>query len=141
MFKIFTNPATWEIISKFGAPLVIAIVFSFVILFFSIWLVKSLLKSYERERSEHQKFLSDAVRANTEQLRMVGERFNDITNMQYRMIDSFIAYTKNVEESVSRLETADRFQREEHLKTMTLLNEAITKLAVIQDEIKYINRT
>lgn len=116
MSAILQDQKFWELVSKFGVPIVLCVVFSFVILWFSIWLVRSLLRSYENERKEHQEFLSGAIKANTEQLKLVSDRFNDTTTGMYRMIDSFIAYTKNVEESVKRIENADRYQREEHVK-------------------------
>jgi cell division protein FtsX len=121
----------WEVVSKLGVPIVLAVSLSIGIFLSALWLVKNLLKSYEKEREQHQIFLSDAVKSNTEAIRNIADRINDNMNMNYRFVDGITNY-------INRMETADRYQREEHIKIIQLLETACLKMQNISERIQQI---
>lgn len=114
-----------EILQRFGLAVYLSLFFSFGIFAFTFWLMKHLLAQWEAERTEHQKFMSDSVRANTSALVAATDRLSDLGAM-----------IRGVSEQLVRLETANRYQRDEHQSQFAILTELQKDVAVIGEKVK-----
>lgn len=120
---------TWEIVSKLGVPIVLAVCLSIGIFLAALWLVKNLLKQYEKERETSQKFLSEAVNQNTQAIKQMADRLNENMGLYYKFIDGITGY-------INRMETADRYQREEHIQLLKSSETVNLKLQNIAEGIR-----
>ena len=73
---------------------------------------KQLLIMQEKEHERHQGFLSEAVKSNTTALIMATDRLADLGAMM-----------KSVSECLIRIESANKYQREEHALHAQILKE------------------
>jgi tRNA G18 (ribose-2'-O)-methylase SpoU len=125
-----------EVLQKYGLAVYLSLFFSIGIFLFSVWMVKRLLTmhekekqqliaSQEREREKHQEFLSEAVKSNTTALIIASDRLSDLG-----------ATLKGISESLIRIESANRYQREEHVTLTSLLGDVKKDVTVVSDHIK-----
>lgn len=112
-----------EILQKYGLAVYLSLFLSIGIFLFSVWLVKRLLTMHESEKKQllamqekeherHQGFLSEAVKLNTTALIMATDRLSDLGAM-----------LKSVSECLVRLESANKYQREEHVLQAQILKD------------------
>jgi hypothetical protein len=94
---------TFGILKEFGIIGYLALFLGIGIFITAVWLVKHIVISYERERLQHQQFLSEAVGSNTKMMGVMTERMSDLAGLCSKIL-----------ENLSRIESADRYQREEH---------------------------
>ena len=125
-----------EILQKYGLAVYLSLFFSIGIFLFSVWMVKrllamnesekqQLLSMQEREREKHQEFLSEAVKSNTSALIMASDRLSDLG-----------ATLKGISESLIRIESANKYQREEHVVLTQLLGDVGKDVSVVSDHVK-----
>ncbi len=114
MDSVTSIPMHLEVLQKYGLAVYLSLFFSIGIFIFSVWLVKKLLVMHEsekkqllamqeKEREQHQQFLSEAVKANTTALIIATDRLSDLGSM-----------LKTMASALERLESANKYQREEH---------------------------
>lgn len=112
-----------EILQKYGVAVYLSLFFSIGIFIFSVLLIRRLLNMYEaekkqslatqeKEREGHQQFLSEAVKGNTTALIIATDRLSDLGAM-----------LKSISECLVRLESANKYQREEHVLQAQLLKD------------------
>ena len=114
-----------EVLERFGLAVYLALFFSVGIFTFSVWLVRHLLKQWESERAEHQEFMSNSVKANTGAIVSATDRLADLGGM-----------IRSLAEQLARLETANRYQRDEHSKHDTMVASLQRDLAVLSEKIR-----
>lgn len=108
-----------------GLSTYLALFLSIGVFLTALFLVRFLIRTYERERQVHQQFLSDAVKSNTAMIGQVVERMNDLGNLITKIL-----------ESLTRLENADRYQREEHKQILLALENVKGELGNLHDQLK-----
>jgi len=69
-----------EIIQKYGLAVWLVVVFCLGLFVFTGWIVRYLLKSHEKEREEHQRFFSDAIKSNTQALVQTATSLSDASS-------------------------------------------------------------
>ena len=97
-------------VKEFGIIGYLALFLGVGIFLMAMWLVKHTVNSAEREREHNQKFLSEAVGANTKMMDVIAGRMGDIANLCERIMDN-----------LARIESADKYQREEHKEIIMTL--------------------
>ena len=107
-----------------GLSTYLALFLSIGIFVTAILLIRFLIRSYERERQIHQQFLSEAVKQNTSAIETVADRMNDLAGV----------FSK-ITESLTRLESADRYQREEHKQILLILTELKNEMSNIHERL------
>lgn len=114
-----------EILQKFGLAVYLSLFFSIGIFAFTFWLMKHFLAQWEAERTEHQKFMSESVKSNTGAIVSATDRLADLGAM-----------IRNLAEQLTRLETANRYQRDEHQAQSTALSDLKRDAAIISSKLK-----
>lgn len=136
MEAITSIPTHLEILQKYGIAVYLALFFSIGTFVFSVLLIKRLLNMYEaekkqslatqeKERESHQTFLSEAVKSNTTALIMATDRLSDLGAM-----------LKSVSESLIRIESANKYQREEHTVQTQLVGDMKKEVSISCERIK-----
>lgn len=136
MEAITSVPTHLEILQKYGVAVYLSLFFSIGIFLCSVWLVKRLLTMHEsekkqllsmqeKEREKHQEFLSEAVKSNTTALIMATDRLSDLGAM-----------LKSVSESLIRIESANKYQREEHTVQTQLVGDMKKEVSISCERIK-----
>ena len=115
----------FEILQRFGLAVYLSLFFSIGIFAFTFWLMKHFLAQWEAERADHQKFMSDSVRTNTMAIVSATDRLADLGAM-----------IRSLSEQLTRLETANRYQRDEHQTQTAALGGLQRDLAVVGEKIK-----
>lgn len=115
----------FEILQRFGLAVYLSLFFSIGIFAFTFWLMKHFLAQWEAERTDHQKFMSESVRSNTTAIVSATDRLADLGAM-----------IRGLSEQLIRLETANRYQRDEHQTQTAKLTEIQRDLAVAGEKIK-----
>lgn len=139
MEAIADVPTHLAVLQKYGLAVYLSLFFSIGTFIFLVLLVKKLLAMHEKEkdqlinmqekeRASHQEFLSEAVKSNTSALIMASERLSDLGST-----------LKGISESLIRIESANRYQREEHVVLTQQISEVKKDVSVSADNIKDIS--
>lgn len=136
MGPIANIPIHLEVLQKYGLAVYLSLFFSIGIFLFSVWMVKrlfnmhesekkQLLNMQEKEREKHQEFLSEAVKSNTSALIIASDRLSDLGSM-----------LKGISESLIRIESANKYQREEHVILSQTLGDVKKEISLSSEYIK-----
>jgi len=151
------NEDVWKAVNDLGLPVVLSVLLVVSMVSLLIWLVKKTyeinekerqraqdnlgaerdrnLQILEKERHEHQAFISQTIKGVTDALSNLAGQMQTTTTVQYKLIDSMTQYTERIENSYERLEKGNRSQYEEHVKFLEAQKKVNEVLDTLQKDV------